>query len=43
MPDAPHGTWGPNFSHCEGVVLAHNSGRFVGGEIVRLDVGLSEA
>ena len=36
LPDAPHGSWGPNFAHCEGIVLAYEAGRFVGGELLRM-------
>lgn len=43
LPDAPHETWGPNFSHCEGIVLAFGAGRCVGGEILRVGTRLPTA
>jgi broad specificity phosphatase PhoE len=36
LPHANHGEWGDNFSHCEGIRLNFEAGRFVEGEILRV-------
>lgn len=35
FPDAPHGSWGPPFAHCDGVRLGFADGRFVSVEFHR--------
>lgn len=36
LPGEQHDLWGKNFSHCEGIRLAFDAGRFVSGKIIRV-------